>query len=43
MRFLKRVARQYPEFDIVFDVNQRSKKARRQLPYTIEAPTKIAK
>jgi hypothetical protein len=39
--FLKRVAKQCLEFDIVLDVNQDSKKDRRQLPYTIEAVAKI--
>jgi hypothetical protein len=41
MLFLKRVARHCLEFDIVLDVNQNSKKGRRQLPYTIEAVVKI--
>jgi hypothetical protein len=39
--FLKLVAGRCLEYDIVLDANQNSKKSRRQLPYTIEAVTKI--
>ena len=41
MLFLKRVAKQCLEFDIVLDVNQNLKKGRTQLQSTIEAVAKI--